>query len=103
LDTSILTKTVSVKSTQFSGLRPSSKGNENGVRETVSYIMYFISFSDSKGIIKTISIAKPMKSHTNLQKKLFGTLLKRQNKSEDKKPRSAEFKTKIMPRLVPSF
>ena len=65
--------------------------------------MYFISFSDSKGIIKTISINKPIKSHINLQKQLFDTLLRRRNKSEDKEPGSAEFKTKIIPLPVSSF
>ena len=45
LNKSILTRTISVKSTQFVGLRPSSKGNKNAVRQTDRLIhneFYFV-------------------------------------------------------------
>lgn len=101
LNKSIPTKTIYVKPTQFFGLRPSSKGNENGVRERGRLIhnaFYFVlrQQANHKNNINN----QAHKNHINLHKQLYDTLLTRRNKSEDKKRGSAEFKRKIIPGLV---
>lgn len=103
MNTSNVTKTISVKSTPFVGLCPSSRGNEDRVRQTVSCIMrtewdrrlmynafHFVLWQ--QGAHKDDYNNHGHKTaHKLLQKQLCGKLLSRRNKPEGKEPRSSEF------------